>query len=261
MAGTITAAVDATYPALRRIGVTLSGWVSPANGAITVKRVHPDTTEWTVRGFGATSGGAAFVWDYEAPFGVAVTYYAMDGTTKISSAAVTLASSQPMIRVPGLPSLDIAVAPVAKPTVKYPRRVVDLEPLGRDTFVALGGPRMAGRFALTLQTVTDGDSAALRAALRSALTVLLVWPSSNVPYRYVRVADLDEDPQVDWMLSSDGAGGQWTYFTLDCAVTDQPAGGIFGDPTASYAAIASTYATYTALKAAKATYLDVLKGV
>lgn len=261
MAGTITAAVDATYPTLRRIGVTLSGWVSPANGAITVKRVHPDTTEWTVRGFGATSGGAAFAWDYEAPFGVAVTYYAMDGATKITSGSATIFTTQAMLRVPGLPSLDVAISPTRKPKVRYSRRGVDLEPFGRDTFVPLFGPQFAGKFDLSVETTTDAAAAALRAATKAALTLLLVWPGSNVAWRYVRVADVDEDPEVPWMLSSDGAGGKWSTFTIPCAVVDQPSGGIFGDPTASYALIASTYATYAALKAAKATYLDVLKGV
>lgn len=45
----------------------LGSWAA-ADGPITVKRVHPDTSEWTVRGFTVISGGAAFVYDYEATF-------------------------------------------------------------------------------------------------------------------------------------------------------------------------------------------------
>lgn len=264
MAGTLVAAYDATYPTLRRVGVTLSGWVSPANGAITVMRVHPDTTEWVVRGFGSTSGGAAFAWDYEAPFGVPVSYYAMDGTTKVVSSAVTIVSTQMMLRVPGLPSLDVPISLVRKPRRKYPRPAVTLRPIGRTTSVLLTGSRSAGDFEVVLETTSDSAAAALLAALTTAATVLLVLPGlrSGHAYQYVTVADVDEDPQAPALLSADApVAGAWSWWTLPCVVVDCPTGGIYGDPTASYAVIASTYATYTALKAAKATYLDVIKGV
>ncbi|MBP9918715.1 MAG: hypothetical protein KBF43_09030 [Dermatophilaceae bacterium] len=258
MTGSITPVIDTTYA---RVGVTLSGWLSPTDGPITVKRVHPDTSEWTVRGFGSTSGGAAFAYDYEAPFGQSVTYYAMDGATRVISAPVSIASSKAMLRAPGLPSLDctILLAKLAPQVFPDPQAV--LRPLGRQTAVVLSGGRAAGDLTVVVETHSFAEGSALETILMQKATVLLVRPGTRKPWLYVKVGDATETPFTDWMLSGDGAAGEWALWSLPCTVTDSPAGGIFGDPTATYQKILDTYPTYQALLSAKATYLDVLKGV
>lgn len=258
MTGTITPVVDLVY---RRVGVTLSGWVSPANGPITVRRVHPDTTEWVVRGFGATSGGAAFAYDYEAPFGKPVTYYAFDGSTKVVGGPVTVSSSEMMLRAPGLPSLDVTLEVVAKPRVAYARPTVVLRPLGRATGVPLSSTRSAGEFTLAAETYSDTAASALLACVTQAATCLLVLPGVRNDWQYVAVTDVVEDPFAAVLRSVDGDVGSWAQWTLTCAVVDPPVGGVFGDPTASYQRLLDTYPTYQALLTAKGTYLDVLKGV
>ncbi len=263
MTGTITLTVDLPN---ERIGVTLGSWAA-ADGPVVVNRVHPDTTEWPVRGGGfngamVTSGGATFAWDYEAPFGVPVTYYAFDGSTKVTSASATLTVTYPLLRGPGLPANDATFDLLAKPTVKYVRPPAILYPLGRNTPVAITTAReTGGGFDLTVETHSDGQARALLNTVTQSAVCLLLIPNSRQGWQYVSVGDVTEAPFSPFLSSADGDPGSWATFTLPCTVVDRPVGGIYGDPTASYAAVLASYTSYTALKTFKATYLDVLRGV
>lgn len=257
MTGTITAAADLTYT---RVGVQLGGWAAP-DGPETVYRVHPDTTEWPVRGLDHTSGGAGFAWDYEAPFGHPVTYYSFDGATRVTSAPVTLGSAAFMLRAPGLPSMDVTLDLVVKPTRSYPRPSAVLRPLGRDTSVVLQTVRQRGDFTVTVETHSDQEGDDLDLCLRQG-TLLLLLPGTRKPWQYVAVTDAVETPLVDTLVSTaPGDGGSFARWSLPCVVVTAPVGGVFGDPTASYQVDLTTFATYAALLAGNATYLDVLKGV
>lgn len=253
----ITVTTDPTY---NRLGVQLSGF--SADGPVVVKRVHPDTTEWTVRSITLLSGGATFGFDPEIPFGRSVYYYAMDGATKVASAPVTYSSTQCMMRAPGLPSLDAVFELTGKPSPTYSRPMAVLRPLGRTTVVPLASSRFAGDFTVQVETHSDVEAAALLACVSQAVTCLLVAPGlrSGQDWAYVAVQEVQEMPFAASLRSTDGDPGTWALWQITCSVAGYPVGGVYGDPTASYAAIAAKYATYTALKAANTSYLDVLKG-
>lgn len=256
----ITATVDLVN---RRIGVQVNDFVAVANGPITVYRVHADTTEWRVRALTTTSGGAAFAWDYEAPFNQPVYYYAFDGSTRIASTTVTLGLTYALLRAPGLPGNDATITPLAKNKLARPRPAVTLDVLGRETPIGLSDTRKSARFTLMCRTKTDTQAAALLTTLGSS-TCLLEMPGDRIPWAYVQILNVEETPEVDYRPPAGVPAdhiSHWSTWKLDCVVTDQPVGGIYGDPTASYQAIKDTYATYTALRTAKASYLDVLKGI
>jgi hypothetical protein len=258
--GTITLTTDNTN---ERIGVQLNSWVSPANGSVTVYRVHSsDTSEWAVRALSTTSGGAAFAWDYEAPFGQSVTYYCFDGATKVTSSPTTLNVTYPLLRGPGLPSNDATFTLVKKPSPKRPRPGVVLQPLGRATSVAIRTARVKPSFALTVETHSDVEARALLNTVTQSPTCLLLIPGTRDDWQYVDIADIQETPFTEFLRSTDGDPGSWVQWQLDCTVVDPPVGGIFGDPTASYALITSSFATYTTFKAygPYTNYLAVLKG-
>lgn len=256
MTATVTATVDSIY---RRVGVQLSGWTS-ADGPVSVTRVHADTSEWPVRATASTSAGQTFMWDYEAPFRQPVTYYAMDGSNKVVSAATTLSFDEQWLRVPGFPIDDLQLHVVEKPAVTRSKPEAKLRPLGRATPIVLSGTRSAPEFTLRVRTTTDDDADNLVQAISDGSTFLLLIPGTRTAWQYVTVSDVVETPVVPYRAQTPGDEGEWAIWDLPCTVVDRPIGGIFGDPTASYGAIAATYSTYAALRSAKATYLDVLKG-
>jgi hypothetical protein len=252
-----------------RVGVTLDGWASPRNGSLQVYRVHPDTTEYPVRGSGpagtwATSNGVAFAWDYEMPLGVAVTYYAMDGATRVDSPSTSLNIAKAWLKVPGNPGSDLQVDVEGKPEQARRRPAMILEPLGRENPVVVVDSRKGSRFKMRLRTKTDAAATALVAALKTNSVNLLEMPGVRDNWRYIAILDIVEHPFVDYRAPAGAPTNHvayWSDWELDCIVVDRPTGGIVGDPTASYAALVSTYATYSALRSAKSSYLDVLRGV
>ena len=266
MTGTITTTVDVVN---QRIGVTLAGWVSPANGSVKVVRVHPDTTEWAVRGSAVggtwtTSGGSGFAWDYEAPFLQTVTYAAMDGLTRVVSTSETLVIRSSWVTVPGLPAFDSLVRLSKVPrAISRARPQAVLQPIGRTTPVVLSDVLKSPSFTVSAITMSYAEANVLESVLENGATVLLQMPLTRWPWQYVAVSAVVENTVTEKLPFDPAAASDDTMSTWDftCVVVDPPVGGIFGDPTASYAVIVSTYATYTALKTAKATYLLVVKGV
>lgn len=265
MTGTITLTTDLIN---ERIGVQLSSWAA-ADGPVTVKRVHPDTSEYAVRGSGAggtmvTSGGSTFAWDYEAPFNVPVTYYAFDGATKVTSSSATLAVSYPLLRAPGLPANDATFDLMSEPDVQFQRPTALLYPLGRSTPIPLSTSRASkGSFTISVRTKTDASATALLTTVTQSSVCLLLMPGIAEAWQYVAVMDVKKSPMTHYRAPSGAPSNhiaKWQMWTLSCAVVGQPTGGVFGDPTASYLLLKNSFATYTAVKAYYATYLNVLKG-
>ncbi len=257
MTGTITLTTDLVN---KRIGVTLGSWAA-ADGPVIVKRVHADTSEWAVRGFTSTSGGAAFAYDYEAPFNQAVTYYAFDGGTKVTSASASLAISTALLRSPGLPANDAPFTLLAKPDVRYPRPSVVLEPLGRKVPIVLTTARQAARFDVKIETHSDGEAAALVNTVTQSAVCLLLIPNTRQSWQYVQVGELTETPFTPFLSTADGDPGSWAQWNLPCTVVDMPVGGVFGDPTENYGLLPTTWATYAAMRTAKPTYLSLLVSI
>lgn len=264
MAGTLTATPD---PGRQRVAVELGGWVAPSDGPLTVYRVHPGGTQYPVRGLSATSGGAAFAYDYETPFGTPVTYTALDGTTTVTSTSATLTVPLQLtggwLSVPGLPSYGQPITPTGKPETLRARPQAVIVPWGRATPIVLSDTRKSLTFAVNVRTHTDAEAVALTAMLDASDVLLMRLPATRTGWQYVAVGDVRESPDIPTAAADriPGDVDEWSVWTLPCTVVDSPVGGIFGDPNASYQVILDTYPTYTALLAGKATYLDVLKGV
>lgn len=257
---TITTSVDPVY---NRVGVTLSAF--SADGAITVERVLVSTgARAPMRAVSAVSGGSAFGWDYEAPFGVPVRYEAYDGATLIASSDATVPGVEAWLRSPGLPVLDLAIELLDVPPTKRERPRVVLRPFGRASALVLSDTAKSAEFQLVVRTYGYTQADQLVELFSQTPTALLLMPGGREPYRYVSLGNLVEAPLVKYRAADgsdvDDPGGIFEW-SLDCVVTDAPTGGLYGDPTSSYATVAATFATYSTLLAAKPSYLELLKGV
>lgn len=204
------------------------------------------------------SAGAFFLWDYEAPYSVPLSYVADFGASTASAASVTVPVTGAWLRAPGLPSLDLPILPREVPALTQPRPSTTLRPLGRRKPVVLSTARAAGEFVLNVWTQSDTEAAALQALVDEAAVVLLLMPGARgVEHVYVALGDVDQAPLTGHLT---GAGESWTLWSLPATIVDSPIGGVYGDPTASYQVVLDTLATYSALDAAHDTYLSVLRG-
>lgn len=261
MTASITTEVDLTGGPSPRIGVTLAGW--SADGSVDVYRVHPDTSRHLVRGMSAVSGGAAFAWDYEAPFAVPVHYEADDASTPVSSANATLDIAETWVSVPGLPGYAVPVTLLSKPSAPRQRATTALRPMGRTTPIVLSDVLASPEFGMVVRTKTENSADDLEDAIAAAATLLVRIPGARHAWQYVAMTGVTPSPVVGYRAGTASAAdvANWTDWALSGPVVDSPVGGVFGDPTASYQVLLDTYPTYAAMLAAEADYLDVLKGV
>ena len=256
----VTTSLDLTYT---RVGVSLSGW--SADGVVTVNRVHPDGSRNPVRGMSAVSGGVAFGWDYEAPLSVPVSYEAWDGSTLAASAAATLpAPSRAVLTVPGLPSFGGSVLIAERPQPKRPRPTAALNVIGRETPIVKSDVLKAPSFTLSVLTQGDVDAYTFLSTLEVAPVLLLRIPGTRVTdWCYISTGDVDEVPVSRVLPPSipvtDGLLETWAAWTVACQVVEAPAGGVFGDPTATYQASLDAHPTYADRLTADATYIDALR--
>jgi hypothetical protein len=245
-----------------RVGVELSGWGT--DGPVSVYRVHSDGSRHEVRSMSAVSGGAAFGWDYETPLSASVTYEADDTTGTVTSASVSLDTRIATLTVPGLPSFGGEVFPTGKPRMERDRPTVDLDILGRSTYISKSDVLKAPGFTLQLKTKTDAQAYSLTSMLAIAPVLLLRMPGTRVTdWCYVRAAGITEDPFVHYRPSLTAAAGsvaEWSLWSIDCKVTDAPVGGMVGDPTSTWQALKDTGMTWQQLKDLNLTWLQVLKG-
>lgn len=254
---TITASVDLTY---RRVGVTLSGY--PADGQISVWRVHPDGTRWAMRSMSQISGGAAFGWDYEAPRETPVTY--VTETPSVASTPIAVFVRAAALRNPGKPGEDVNITPIGKPGMSRERPSVSLSPIGRVTPIILTDRLKAPSAKLVVRTRSYADADALEAVVASGPTLLLLMPGDRRPWQYITVKSIEAEPETPYRpgeFDPDATVAEWYRWTLEYETSDCPTGSTASDPTASYQAIVDTYATYGDVRSAYPTYLDALRGV
>lgn len=249
--GSITAAYDANND---RIGVTLSSWI--ADEETTIYRVHADGSRVEVRG-GApvkTSGGAAFVWDYEFPTNENLTYVALDSGMERTSNTVTVTDARSWLRAPGLPGLDITVRLGNLPDRSHARPITYLTPIGRRTTVPVYDARKAPTFPLQVVCLTDAESDALLALLDGSASAWLLWPGTKHHATYVSLGNAVEHPVTGKV------GMTESVWTIEASEVARPAGAIAFDPTASWQAILDTSASWSAVAAGYTSWLDVLAG-
>ena len=250
----MTAAITAVAATLTvpRISVTIGGWA--ADGPITVYRVHPDGTSWAVRGIPDVSGGASFGYDYEAPLNSLVSYTAAG----VSSGYVSTGVTDAWLLVPGLPQQAQRVLPKSIPDDSYSRPAAQLAGPFRAYPAVEFGELSSPSATLQLKTWTDAEFASLMSIFAQSGVLLLRMPGSTMDWRYVAVSSVNPSNP------SGVSGYPLKITTLSTVAVLAPAGGTFGDPSASYQALLDSGKTYQTLLDWKGTgatvYLDLLRG-
>lgn len=203
--------------------------IDDASGAlteVTVRRLDPDGRYRNVRTSDDAAlpldGGAATIYDYEAPFGQPVTY------------SLTVAGS-PTVTV----TLDVAdIWLVHLQVPSRSARVPKVTDLGNRTHAldvgmfqileraepvtATSGARQAPRGTLTVGTFTEGELAALLGVLADGSVLLFNIPASfgfGVPTSYMQFFDVDENRIIDY---GPHQGRDWP---LPYQTVGRPAGG------------------------------------
>lgn len=243
-----------------RLDVTDTG--TPNLFAATVTRLDPDGVQRPVRTTDgnpltlSTSGSnrVGLVYDYEAPYGQAVTYSTLESPGTVS-AAVTVDETRPWLVHPGIPalSLPIRVGTLGSRSRKVQRGVHF--PMGRKfPVVVTDGSRKAAEYQLTLVSLDDAESAALEELLDDAAPLLLNVPVAKgwrLTFEYVAVGDVEEE------RPSRIASESLRSWVLLLTVIDRPAGGTQAQRT--YVDLLS-FGSYADLQAAYADYSAVLAG-
>lgn len=218
-----------------RVLVTIAlGGVTPVPAEVTVYRVDSEGRSPLRSGEPAVlSAGGWADYDYEAPFGEAVTYEARTEDGQVwRSDLVTLEVADIWLRHPAIPNLSMRM-PAAKPGTldvirRQARRGVHRVVGRARPVVATSGVRDAEEFTLVLRTYSDTERQMLldllddQTALLIGCSPALGW---RLPQRYVSVGDVEESQLV--AIATDDR----QTFVLPCMVVDRPAGAILSQWT------------------------------
>ena len=236
---------DATPPRVR-LDITTSAT------SVTIWRVAQDGIKTLVRtsdgGPLPVSGGSAFIYDPEAPYGVPVSYVTDTG---MRSDTVVLDVPDVWLVHPQVPSRSMPIRVSAVSDRTAPANLSVRYPLGRQfPIVASDGRRKAATYTLTLFTADAGELAALTALLDDLSPLLLNVPASRgwVGHgtEYVAVGDLTGSiPGVRVNSSA-------RTWSLPCSVVDRPAGG--SQAFVTYGYLYAQLPTYGDWKASGKTY-------
>jgi hypothetical protein len=255
---TVTATVDTVnVPARVRLDIADVG--SPAFTTVTVTRHNPDGTVSPVRTTDGNpvpmSGGAGLVYDYEAPYGAAVTYSTLETPANVTT-PVTVPASQVWLIHPGVPSLSL---PIRLGRGSFMSRVraasqAVFKVLGRSTpLVYTDGARKSIASTLVALVQSAGQLAAMEALLADTSVLLLNVPTTlgyNFPTCYVSIGDVTEVPTTELVAET------WLTLSMPFTVVDRPAGGTQAARTladlAVYATLADLAAAYPTLAAVAA---------
>jgi hypothetical protein len=196
----------------------------------------------------------SIVYDYEMPYGQAVTYSTVEQPAV--TATVTVDETRSWLIHPGVPALSRTVEFRAGSFDTEDRAVNSgvFQPIGRrNSVVVTDGQRKSPKGTFTLATDTLGDLAALMALMDNAGVLLLNVPVSDglgIETAYIAVQDL----QVT--RPSDVGTDQARDIIMPYIVVDSPLGGSQSERT--WTDITTTYASWTALLAGQATWAHVL---
>lgn len=237
--------------------------VTPAadTATATVYRTDPTGTTVVRGGYRVPMSGPALITDFEAPFGVTLTYTA----TAYNSAGTAAPSSPPSAPVslpdPTCPWLAAALAPATARQVTphqwaerdHTREATVLWPATGDAAIVLANTRPRATSALGLLTYTADEAADLLAMLEAPT---LVWrPPAAWGWAggHVYAADVKEARYAP--TRADDPRRLWT-FTLIPVRSPDPT---LVEPATTWAQVYSFYPTWAGVVAAKATWLDLLR--
>lgn len=227
----LAAVVQDTTPP--RVQVTATD-VPVAPGTATLYRVA-DGQRVAVRGMLATPTTAAVfvVNDYEAPFGVPLTYVLAlaytDGTTEeVESGPVTVEAASAWVSHP-ITGQGVALTIADWPEFTYTSRQTVVPVAGRAAPIVVSDVRLAASSSLVLLTRTREDLAALRGLLDTGDVLHVRAPCPAVEEAYVAVGDVVETrvKPTSRDLDPKPAGADWRrLLTLTVQAVDRPTPGI-----------------------------------
>lgn len=257
MAITVSPSVEASnWPPRVRLDVAASA----GETSTTVTRTDPDGTIVPVRtGDGnplALASSAGTLYDYEAPFGAAVTYSSQETPANVSS-PVTVPASRVWLIHPGVPTLS---QPVRLAPGTFTKRTRDVSqgvfwPQGRSTpIIVSDGARKTAQSTLAVLTISPDEAAGIDAVMSDAGVLLLNIPATlgyNFGTCYIAPGKIEAGPVIDKVFE------QWLTFSWPFYVVARPAGGSQAQRTL---ADLLSYATLADLKRTYATLGDLLAG-
>lgn len=267
-------------------GLTVQAVPAPGGGAaITIRGLTTGGPTWTwsltrvvagqpeqpVRGWTGdltdqpTVGDVAVVTDYEAPLGVATSWYVRTtnpvppGSISYGSDPLTLDAEELSVwlKDPGLPARSVrAVVSTPLPTwTRAARQGVNVV-RGRTRPVVISDVRTSRTGSLTLVTETDADLDALWWVLDTGGPLLVQWPPGwGQRDMYVSVGDVSEAPIVDPASFTD------RVWVLPLTEVDRPVGGMAGSADRTWQTVNDAGDTWTDALAGFTTWLDVYTGL
>ncbi len=262
MALTITAAVNlATNPPRVLLTVDTTGYV----GSTLVIYRMVGSTPTPVRSAETTPAIGDVTWvgyDYEAPFGQAVTYQVVIFTGGVSVASATSASTlvdetNAWLIHPGDTSLSIKLSGLRELGTRKRQITQSVQRvLGRADPIVMADARSTVEASFKLGTSTLADVDAMAAVTASGVPLLLNIPVSygwGVTYEWCAVGDLDEARVVTQVGARPNR-----LFTATYIVVARPEGNLL--PPRTWANVLSEEASWSSLLTHRATWQAVLLG-
>jgi hypothetical protein len=223
------------------------GWTdAPVPDEIRVVAIDPDGSRRVLRAGDplTLSAGEGFLYDYEAPFDVPVTYVleSLDASESYTGPAATLESDgTPWAIHPGLPEVSQPLLVAEWPSWSRPIRSGTLAPLGRKFPIVTSQRRSGEVGGMTVYTDSPVAYAGLLDLLDYGVPLLLKGSPlfEDAGSRWVAVGDVRETP------IEDGPGSTVTGFvswSLDLTAVDPPSGQALAAWT--YANSNATFSSY-----------------
>lgn len=224
--------------------------------SITITRGQDGQGPVIVRGADevATSGGLLYLLDNEAPFGVGITYSAVNSSgTVVATATTTLDVSSPWIKVPGHADLGITAVIADHDRVDAYETPTGVFPIvGSRLPVTVSGTTSARTSAVKLLTTSRAGAAQLLRALQTSPVILIETPAGHALERgYFTITGFSRQ-QVARSIDDDGSIWELPLIEVGIPSGGSASGGITWDT------LAGTYATWTALRVDLSSWLDVV---
>lgn len=205
--------------------------------------------------------GPTIVTDFEAPFGVALTYTligydaaGVPSTESAASNAVTLnvATGCPWVIDPSNPSLAMTWTALEWPSRSYARDMAQLRPLVADQAIVITGRR--GQPASEMDILTQSAAAAATLVALADVPVIQLRTPTSWYWRggFFSMGELTETAMY---FDATDARQQWHTELIPAG---RPDPGLFF-PVYTWATVKALYSSWNALMSSKATWLEVLR--
>ena len=250
-AGLMNASVDASKSPPR-----VDLFVNAYGAKASIRRIDPFGSHPVRLAQGVTlSAGDWYGQDFEAPFGMPVTYSVqLDDGTVGSSTSVTVAVTRPWLIHPGIPELSRSVTIADVSERSWAVEQATFRPLASAYPVVVSSVRQspAGTLSLYAPTVAHKDD--LLSMLRTSHVLLLNCPPTlgyDLPYEWLAVGEATE-ARISPLL-----GEPARRVTFPFQVVKSPPGGVLA--TWSWADVLATSNTWATVGSTYSSWADVLR--